>query len=246
MFSQCAKNAENKEQQARPPRGISQKPMIGLDMDDVLCHYVPFLLYWHNETHGTSFSMMDMKFHQLTELWGGTHAESERKIHEFSKTTMYKNLPCIKGCFQHLKALQDQFDFVVVTARNATCAHETETWLNKHLPNLIQQVQYCSRHDEHEQNGQPRVATKADICRQLNVTAMIDDSYLNAKHCSVVVKHVALFNHQMKYPWSLHSLSSHETHYRQQSSHLTVVRDWNMIAHWLTSIVSPTLLQAMY
>jgi hypothetical protein len=62
------------------------KPVIAVDIDEVLAHFIPTLAKFHNEhyTGGllTADSFGGMEFHNV---WGGTQDEAQQKVLSYTQ-----------------------------------------------------------------------------------------------------------------------------------------------------------------
>src|SRR3989339_79251 len=65
--------------------------LIGIDIDDVLLHFTPALIEYHNHTYKTSLTYDQFKSPNFWEVWGGTKEESRKKVDDFFKTTYFPN-----------------------------------------------------------------------------------------------------------------------------------------------------------
>lgn len=192
------------------------KPVLAIDCDDVLCHYVPSLLHWHNKTYGTNYSLIDVTSFRLEQLWGGDAKQTIEKVNAFSETEEYKQLQVVSGVLEALHELKTKYILVIVTARNFDMtAKATELWIQTHLPELFTSVQYTS--DKLD---------KAIICKELNAVALIDDSVKNITNCAAVLQKVILFTHEDEYLWN-------KDMKQEDLPNLSICRNWQQITKLL-------------
>jgi 5'(3')-deoxyribonucleotidase len=165
------------------------KPVLAIDCDDVLCHYIPSLLHWHNQLYQTNYSLCDVKSGKLEQLWQCDAKQTVDKINAFSQTEEYGQLLPIVGAAEALHKLKTRYELVIVTARDFELTHKaTELWIETHFSGLFTSIHYGF--------------DKASICKKLNAQALIDDSMKNITNCSRVLQKVILFTHEGQYPWS--------------------------------------------
>src|SRR3989339_809941 len=88
--------------------------LIGIDIDDVLLHFTPALIEYHNHTYKTSLTYDQFKSPNFWEVWGGT----KEALFELSK----------------------KHDLVNITARPNYLETETREAINKYFPNSIQKI----------------------------------------------------------------------------------------------------------
>ena len=111
------------------------KPVLAVDIDEVLGAFLPALIRWHNDTHGTSLSLGDFNSYWFCEVWGGTNEEATEKVHAFFETPYFlQQLEPIQGAAAALETLSAKFDMVVVTSRQHVIAEATMQWLEQHFP----------------------------------------------------------------------------------------------------------------
>lgn len=191
---------------------MSTKPVLAVDCDDVLCHYVPALLQWHNKEYHTTYALEDVKTFRLEDFWGGDAKQTVQKINAFSATEQYKRLLPIAGALQALHELKRKYTLVIVTARNfAKTAEATERWIEVHLPDLFSSIHYSS--------------DKASVCKELNAVALIDDSVRNITSCAAVLPKVILFTNEDQYAWTKDAVLPN----------LNICRNWQEITTLLMS-----------
>ena len=106
----------------------SKKPVIAVDLDEVLGDFVPAIAEWHNNTYGTKLLPSHFFSYAFKDVWGGTDAESVEMVHQFFETDYLKYEP-INEAREVLTRLKEKFEFVVVTSRQHTIVDETRAGL---------------------------------------------------------------------------------------------------------------------
>jgi hypothetical protein len=56
------------------------KPIIAVDIDEVLAYFVPAVALFHNETYSTDLTAESFFSYEFTEVWGGTSDETCDKV----------------------------------------------------------------------------------------------------------------------------------------------------------------------
>lgn len=58
------------------------KPIIAVDIDEVLAHLIPVLAVYHNENYVDAVRLTTDSFtgHEFHEIWGGTKEEGNEKV----------------------------------------------------------------------------------------------------------------------------------------------------------------------
>lgn len=109
-----------------------------------------------------------------------------------------KGVPPVSGALDALKELSDTFDFYVVTSRQLVIIEETRKWLDTHYPGIFKGAlfgnHWAKEHvastsvsnpmlggEEHAKEGSvaadaPVKKSKAEMCREINAIALIDDA----------------------------------------------------------------------
>lgn len=161
---------------------ITQKPVIAVDIDDVLFPFVDGVADYHNALKGTRLTVGDFFTYNFAEVWGTDREETEEIVAGFLGADNLELRP-VEGAAEALTRLSHDFDIVLVTARNQVFEAETASWLRRHLPDLFQHVIFAGNpHD-----GRP-YRPKGIICQELEAQLLIDDhptNLLSAAECGV-------------------------------------------------------------
>lgn len=160
----------------------STKPVIAVDIDDVLFPLLEGITEYHNTLKGTMLTADDFFTYDFSEVWGTSAEETEQIVSDFLRLDHLQLRP-VDGAAAALARLSQDFDVVLVTARNQLFEKETVQWLRGHLPDLFQSVIFAGNpHD-----GRP-YRPKGVICQELNAQLLIDDhpaNLLSAAECGV-------------------------------------------------------------
>lgn len=144
-------------------------PVIAIDIDDVLFPFVDGIAEYHNTIKGTNLTVDDFFSYSFAEVWGGDVVETERIVQTFLGMDHVRLQP-VDGAKEALGRLSQDFDIVLVTARNQMFQQETEAWLRHHFPALFSHVIFAGNpHD-----GLP-FRPKGVICEELGARLLIDD-----------------------------------------------------------------------
>ena len=72
------------------PIAIHSKPVVAVDIDEVLAQFIPSLATFHNEVYGgtalTSESFVSYEFHHV---WGGTKEECSHKVSVYCAISLF-------------------------------------------------------------------------------------------------------------------------------------------------------------
>lgn len=169
------------------------RPVIVVDIDEVLARHNFALAQWHNEHFGTNHTEDSYVTDQWSRIWGTDELETERRAALYQSHDVYANLPVVEGAKEVLAHLSKTHDLVVVTVRRQSAIDATHVWLDTHFPEIFKDVYFIHFWDKQIKT------TKADIARRLQAAYLIDDGL---KHCTLAAQggmHAFLFG---DYTWN--------------------------------------------
>ncbi len=170
----------------------TEKPLIAVDMDDVLFDFLGEFFLWHNEQFGTQFTPNDMIFSKLWEVWGGSKEEALERIKGFWQETDLLPIEPIAGAKQVLEQLKASYRLAVVSARFASTVAQSEAWLERYFPNIFEELELGIS----DPMSQERSRSKAEVCLEKGASMLIDDQLVHAIECSQAGIEVLLFGDQ--------------------------------------------------
>lgn len=155
------------------------KPIIAIDIDDVLSETVEGFMAWSNETYGTSLKVSDYN-EDIATMWNVDREESERRAKNFHGGGAVGQLRHINAARPVLAWLADRYELVVITSRRVISKDQTEAWLNKYFPGIFspEVINFAGIWDNADEQSHNR--TKGDIVKKLGASYLIDDQI---KHC---------------------------------------------------------------
>ena len=126
----------------------NNKPVVAVDLDEVLGGFLSSLTVWHNRIFNTSYTLDDYKTYSFKDLWGGTNEQAVIKVHEYFQSSEFLTgvLP-IASAFDILQHFTSSFEFVVVTSRQTVIQEDTKQWIATHYPNVFSSVQLGNHYD---------------------------------------------------------------------------------------------------
>jgi len=175
---------------------MKNKRRIGIDLDDVLADFHTPIMNYHNKMYGTSLKPEDFKTYSFNEVWGGTLEEAIRKVNDFQRSVYFSEISPILDSVTSIEALSKENELFVVTSRPLFTRERTEMWLNKFFKDKFEGISYSSNHYSRAENSGK---TKSDICRDLGVSVLIDDSLDYLMQCLPLGITEILFG---DYPWN--------------------------------------------
>lgn len=159
-----------------------KKPIIAVDVDDVLAGINRAMMEFVNKEFGTNLTWDDYtapgEYHQYWEkIWGVSNEEAERRYQAFVEAESHGNLPLIDGATQAIDHLKKRFELVIITARDHKHKDETHQWLAQHFPQTFKDVLFLPLNEE---DG--KKVHKAVVAKEIGASYLIDD---NVDHCTV-------------------------------------------------------------
>lgn len=175
---------------------MKNKKRIGIDLDDVLADFHTAIRDYHNKVYGTSLKPEDFKTYLFNQVWGGTLEEAVRKVDDFHSSVYFNEISPIPDSITSVEALSKENELFVVTSRPLFIREGTEMWLNKFFKDKFAGVSYSSNHYSRAENSGK---SKLDICRDLEISVLIDDSLDYLLQCLPLGITEILFG---DYPWN--------------------------------------------
>ncbi|KAK2461680.1 hypothetical protein APHAL10511_006143 [Amanita phalloides] len=165
---------------------IPNKPVIAIDLDDVLSQTNKAVAEWHNRHYNTQMDLSTFYYYYYWKnpFWGPRKATME-KVVKFYAADWTQDIEPVPGAKEGLHALKDMgYRLIVVTARTKDNAEKSRLWIEKHFPDMIERI-ICTGQfkDAHKEGGVVTQPNKAQVCADLNARMLIDDSAENAMQC---------------------------------------------------------------
>jgi len=155
------------------------KPIIAVDIDDVLSETVEGFIAWSNDTYNTNLSVADYN-EDLARMWNVDREEAERRAGNFHGGGAVSQLRHIEAARPVLAWLAERYELVVITSRRLISKDQTVGWLNKYFPGIFspEVINFAGIWDNADEQSHNR--TKGDIVKKLGASYLIDDQI---KHC---------------------------------------------------------------
>ena len=170
------------------------KPIIAVDIDDVLVPHFQDLITWHNQTYGTKLSLSDNGNEDLT-VWGADTGEAAvKRVHQFFDSQAFLDARPFLEAKASLGLLGAQFDLVVVTARDTIIEKVTRDWLAEHFTDMFEGAHFTSKYSLEGKRRQ-----KSEVLKEVKAEYLIDDSLDNILAAVQVGLQGVLFG---DYPWN--------------------------------------------
>ena len=166
---------------------------IAIDIDEVLGQFLSALIEYHNNKYDTKFTEEDFHSYNFWNVWGGTKDEAIEKVYNFNRTVSFKNIEPVGGAKKSINELKEKNELFIITSRPQDTKENTKEWLEKNFPNTFSKVYFTGDfvNDGH-------LKTKKEICDDLDIDILIEDSGNYANDCTNSKRKVFLFNK----PWN--------------------------------------------
>lgn len=166
------------------------KPIIAIDIDDVLSSSAQAFVNFSNERWGTRLSVDDYD-EDWARMWNldrsnEDHLEIIRTRGNEALESSVPHMDHAPDAYEVLKVLKNDYTLIVVTSRRTQLKTDTLAWIKAHYTGIFEDDAiyftgfYDNLHAESWRN------TKGDILRDLNVSYLIDDQI---KHCNSAAEH---------------------------------------------------------
>eukprot|EP01039_Chlorochromonas_danica_P003281 gene3281-3598_t len=172
------------------------KPIVAVDIDEVLAQFIPKLADFHNDIYGgPSLSAESFVSYEFHKVWGGSIEECNQKMEAFFESDYFKErIDPMPHALETLQRMKEKYSLHVVTARQHKVEEVTRSWLSKYFPNIFEDIHFGNHYST---SGKSR--SKAEMCKSIGAKVLIDDSLIYATQCALADISVVLFGH---YPWN--------------------------------------------
>lgn len=186
---------------AEAAAGSQKRPVVAVDVDEVLGQFVPQLCAFHNGTYGTSVTPEHFKCYNFNEVWGGTREQADTKMRRFFQSPYFlegvtgHGLPVVEGAAEVLRRHSRSFELHIVTSRQDVLQEHTRAWVQKHYPDIFTESNF---HFGNHFSSQGTVRSKPDLCRAIDAVLIIDDNMRYATECAAAGIRTCLFGESPK------------------------------------------------
>jgi uncharacterized HAD superfamily protein len=160
------------------------KPIIAVDVDDVLSAQNEAIRLFGNKKYGHSHTKEDFLVEgeywtYWERIWGVDPEEGQRRLDDFHAAEGTMNQELMPDAEYVLRMLKKDYELVIVTGRKSHFTEITHRWLNKHLPDIFIDVKFVDIWHPSEK------LTKAEVCKEIGAGYLIDD---NVEHCTLAAQ----------------------------------------------------------
>jgi 5'(3')-deoxyribonucleotidase len=189
------------------------KPVIAIDVDDVLSPFTAGFVDFYNDLRGTSFVFEDFISYGIHEITGEREEDIDGLFENYMASEYFhnSNVP-LEGSIEALRLLKHDYQLDIITARYNFAHQMTTDWLKQHFPTTFDGIHFIRDPRTNE-----AVASKAEICKVIGATILIDDYH---KHILIAAEagiRGLLFGNK---PWSRHA---------ELPGNVRRVKDWDEV-----------------
>ena len=166
---------------------------IWVDLDEVLAQFLDAFLAYHNDTYHTDYKVEDAFSYDFREVRGGTRDEIIEKVRDFHQTHYFTNIKPVEWALSVLQKLSENHELYIITARQNYVQEQTRTRVDNHFPNIFNEIFFMNHFSTEWESRK-----KGDVCNEIGVSVMIDDSLIYAEDCLIPERKVVLY----KRPWN--------------------------------------------
>ncbi len=150
----------------------SRKPIIAIDIDDVIAANAPAFIEYSNKKFGTHLTADDYS-ERWEDIWKVERQEALIRAHEYHESGHIATYGIIDGASDALKKLKKNFKLVVLTTRRQSINQLTKDWIQNFYPDIFDDFIFTGFYDNPDIDG--RTLTKAELAKNIGAEYLIDD-----------------------------------------------------------------------
>lgn len=175
----------------------SAKPVIAVDVDEVLSASAEGFVAYSNDKWGTNLTVEDYDEH-WSKMWQITEEETNERWKVYNNERVISTYGAFLEALEVLQKLAENYELVVATSRPRVLNADTKAWIDNNFPGVFSNIYHSGIYDDGESTDSHKMS-KADMCLEIGADYLIDDQ---PKHCEGVAKvgiKAILFG---EYPWN--------------------------------------------
>jgi uncharacterized HAD superfamily protein len=151
-------------------QNLENKPVIAVDIDEVLFPLAPTFLKYYNQQTNTSYGVEDMTSYYMEEVSGEPREVVLEKLKAYLDSEYHTGAKPISGAIEAISRLRKNYSLVIVTARAPFFEGHTQKFLHEHFSGL-----YDGFYNIHQSDIEHKHLSKAQACKEIGAVALIDD-----------------------------------------------------------------------
>lgn len=155
----------------------SKKPVIAVDLDDVLSLSVPKFIQHSNEKWGSELTIENFS-EDWSKTWGVDIETAKERADYIESAKLFNQYKHFEDAVEILVKLREDFELTILTARRLKMTKDTKDWIEKHFPNLFSDIYHAGIWDDFDEHSIHK--TKSGTLLSIGADYLIDDQ---PKHC---------------------------------------------------------------
>jgi 5'(3')-deoxyribonucleotidase len=175
---------------------MANKPVIAVDLDDVLAEHAQEFVNYSNKKWGTNLKVGDYQDH-WAEIWNVDEAETQRRLRGYLDAGQFAKYKTVTNADKILTELKNRYKLVILTARQKSLQKDTLYWVKKHFTGIFDDVHFAGVWDLPME--QAVKMDKTAVAKQIGADYLIEDQPRYALPAARGGIKVLLFG---DYPWN--------------------------------------------
>jgi len=173
-----------------------KKPVIAVDVDEVLCPFLFNLVAHYNSIHDgvKSCHFSQFKSFHFADTWGCSNEESDEIVTSFFESKHFLEMEPLPEAREVLVQLKEHYELKIVTSRQHHLEEVTHKFLDTHFEGIFSDVKLGNHYGKTSTKK-----SKPEMMKEINAEILIDDSLYYAKDCVRNGLKSILFG---DYPWN--------------------------------------------
>jgi hypothetical protein len=199
----------------------TKKPIVAVDIDDVLAQFVPaFSVFaqemWSEQVTPENFTEEWVKIFKVNDL----ATIKARAAQMFADFDFYNDMETVSGASEILNKMSHNFRLVPMTSRIVSQRDLTMDWLNRHFGDIFEEVIFSGAYEAKNDFNKTVHKTKGNICQEIGASFLIDDQPKHANAAAECGIKALLFG---DYSWNRDA---------ETAAGVTRVADWGGVADY--------------
>ena len=170
---------------------------IAVDVDEVLCPFVYTMSKWARRKVPKGKYAYD-----YAKMFKMERKHTQDMVYLFYQSDEFKKMKPLELSRLYLDNIKKgNKKMYALTGRQRICEHETIKWINNWYPGVFDDVILTDSYTQNE-------ISKADICKSLAITVLVDDNYKTCLDCMDVGVNAINYVGDPIYPWCISSIIS--------------------------------------
>ena len=155
------------------------KPIIAIDIDDVIADMTEGLRVWANVQTGRELTREDYNipgeyWTYYDQVWAAHGMPDELSFGQYQEAIIAgkAEIPLVEGASSAIAKLQKKYKIILITARIPAMESKTQEWVTDYFADEDVEL-YFAQNPNHEQGNVRK--TKGQICKELGAFILIDD-----------------------------------------------------------------------